>query len=232
MKKMIWLLLILGIITIGIYSYQKHYTNKPRNPEIQIDKVGTNLNPEKNRYIDNNPIKIGLYKYYNRYKDRELITEYRENWNYHKDISSFEVFYTIEEKINGNYFQDTFKQYLENYENIQNYKIGYKISFNTNDNEINKIILSPKDTEEFFDYLEIYLYDDFHRQKGIWYNHTTEEEMNEETLLTSIKLTAGKNINEIISDIKVEAFTYDYDDFDNAGNYRGISKYSIIVKRK
>ena len=132
--------------------------------------------------------------------------------------------------ITGNQFQNVFKDYLDKYTNIDNFKIGYKISFLTSNGEVNKTILSPKDTEEFFNYLEIYLYDDYHRQPGVWYSHTTEEEYNEETLLTSIKLTAGKNINDIISDITLTAFTYDYDDFDEFGNYKGISKYTIIVK--
>ena len=52
----------------------------------------------------------------------------------------------------------------------------------------------------------------------------------ENTLLTSIKLTAGKKVNEISSDILVTAFTYDNDDFDLDNNYIGISKYQIIIK--
>jgi len=40
-------------------------------------------------------------------------------------------------------------QYLQNYSNIDNYKIGYKISFtNINNENISKYILSPKDTED------------------------------------------------------------------------------------
>ena len=158
-----------------------------------------------------------------------LIKEYNAKWSYHNDISSFEVFYTNEKEIPGSNQIKTFDLYKNNYENIDDYRIGYIINFSTNEKEINKVIKSPKDTEEFFDYLEIYLYDDYHRTEGVWYSHTTEEEFNDETLLTSIKLTAGKLVEEINSDIKVTAFTYDSHDFDEDNNYIGNSKYTIIV---
>lgn len=232
MKKTLIFLIILTIIIFGSI-YHKNNQNKTNdiiNNNIKKDNIKTDIKEESNTYEDDNPIKLGLYKYYGRYKNRELVTEYNDTWTYHKDISSFEVFFTFENSITGNNFQDTFKNYYDKYENIDNYKIGYKISFITNNGEINKMILSPKDTEEFYEYLEVYLYDDYHREKGVWYSHTTEEEYNDNTLLTSIKLTAGINIKEIISDISLSAFTYDYDDFDENNNYRGISKYSIIVK--
>lgn len=231
MKKLLISLIIVIFCILGFIFYKEIYLTKDKeNNNIKQDSIKSDLEESDTKYIDNNPITIGLYKYYGRYKNRELITEYSNIWQYHQDISSFEVFYTNESSITGNYFQDTFKSYFDNYENIENYKIGYIISFITNNGEINKMILSPKDTEEFFDYLEVYLYDDYHREKGVWYSHTTKEEYNDETLLTSIKLTAGKNIKEIISDISLTAFTYTYKDIDEFDNYRGNSKYSIIVK--
>lgn len=223
--------LIIALSILGI-NYYLNEENKPvEDPKIKQENVTNNdIEPETGKYIDNNPIKLGLYKYYGRGKDRELIKEYNAKWQYHQDISSFEVYYTNEELITGNNQKETFDLYGMNYENIEEYKIGYQISFLTNEKEINKTILSPKDTEEFYDYLEIYLYDDYHRTPGVWYSHTTEEEFDEGTLLTSIKLTAGKKVNEITSDITLTTFTYDNDDFDEDGNYRGISKHTIIVK--
>ena len=231
MKKVLLTIILILIFFLGglsiNYNQDKDENN---NPIIKQENVDNDIEPEKNEYIDNNPIKLGLYKYYGRVKERELIKEYNATWQYHQDISSFEVYYTNEEFITNSRLKETFDNYKNNYVNIDNYKIGYQINFLTNDKEYNKPILSPKDTEEFFDYLEIYLYDDYHREPGVWYSHTLEEEMNDETLLTSIKLTAGKLISEIKSDISVTAFTYDYDDFDETGNYRGISKYTIVVK--
>lgn len=235
MKKIfLTLITLLIVISSLFFGYKYLYNIKNDNqvePSIKMDNVKPDINSEDTKYEDNNQIIVGLYKYYGRGKDRELISEYANNWTYHQDISSFEVLYTNDKTTNSNLLQDNFNEYFNTHENTSNYRIGYIISFMTNNYEINKTIISPKDTEEFFDYLEIYLYDDYHIQKGAWYSHTTEEEFSEETLLTSIKLTAGKNIEEITSDIKVTVFTYDFDDFDEFNNYRGNSKYTIVVKK-
>ena len=110
---------------------------------------------------------------------------------------------------------------------------GYSVLDAASGNEtIEKTILTPNDTTSFFDYLEIYLYDGYHRSANEWYSHTTEEEFNDKTIFTGIKLTSGKNVNQITSDIELTAFSYDKDDFDENRNYKGTSKYSIIVKKK
>jgi len=222
------------IITILILLYIVNplkNNNIVENPQSNIKNEDILEIEEKNKYTDTNPIIVGLYKNYHNGNNRKLIKEYNAKWSYHNDISSFEVFYTNEEEISGSNQIKTFDLYKNNYQNIDNYRIGYIISFSTTTKEINKIILSPQDTEEYFDYLENYLYDDYHRN-GEWYSHTTEEEYNDDTLLTSIKLTAGKLVNEITSSITLTAFTYDINDnnvFDENNNYLGNSKYTIIV---
>lgn len=221
------------LILLACLLYYDYSNNK------DASNIDTTIKEEKNNeeeikeeeYIDNNPIILGLYKNYRDGSNRKLITEYVSKWEYHKDISSFEVYYTNESEITNKNQIKTFDLYKDNYENIDEYKIGYTINFKISDIEVNKTIISPKDTEDFYDYLEIYLYDDYHRTGG-WYSHTTESEFNDNTLLTSIKLTAGKKVNEITSDIIVTAFTYDNkDNFDDLGNYRGKSSYKIIVKK-
>lgn len=229
-KHLLIIIILLVLVSTFIYTYSFKEKNIVENPQPTIkDEEMPKI--EKSKYIDNNPIKLGLYKYYSSSKNRELISEYQSNWEYHKDISSFEVFFTQESSIPSQKIAKLFDTYRNNYENIDNYRIGYIIEFNTIDTNINKTVISPKDTEEFFDYLEIYLYDDYHRTGG-WYSHTTESEFNDNTLLTSIKLTAGKKVEEITTDIIVTAFTYIKDDFDNNNNYLGKSKYQIIVKNK
>lgn len=233
MKKIIFVIVILILFgTIGTLYYinesnkkEEKFLTTPHN-NIEIKK---NESPQ---YIDLNPTKVGLYKYYGSAKNRELINDYPAKWVYHQDISSFEVFYSNEKTLSGKRLKTLFDECIKNYENVQNYRIGYEIKFETSDKEYRQTILSPKDTEIFFDILEIYLYDDYHREPGVWYSHTTEEEMNEDTLLTSIKLTAGKNIDLITTDINVIVFTYDEDDFDENGYYQGKSKYEITVKKE
>lgn len=233
MKRFMYMFIFIAILLFAFLIYKNN-----KNETIDTNTNNNYVKPKENKedkaieepeYIDDNPIKLGLYKNYRNGSKRKLITEYSAPWKYHTDISSFEVYYTQEDEISSGNQIKTFDLYKDNYENVVNYKIGYILNFKINDKEINKTIVRPKDTEEFYDYLEIYLYDDYHRTGG-WYSHTTDEEFNEKTLLTSIKLTAGKNIKEITSDILVTAFTYDKDDFDEQGNYIGISKYQIVVK--
>lgn len=233
MKKGLLFIIILIIIG-GIYFLYKDFNVKKDitdNSKIILETKKETEEKKQKIWKDDNQIKVGLYKYYGRGQNRKLISEYNDNWSYHNDISSFEVFYTNEDEIEGKTFQRIFKEIYDKYDNIENYKIGYEISFKTINEEFTKTILSPNDTLEYFDYIETYLYDDFHREIGVWYSHTTEEEMNDTTLLTSIKLTAGKKIEEVISDIYLTTFTYENeDDFEN-NKYRGISKYSIIIKK-
>lgn len=236
-KYIIILIILIGVSSIT-FSYIKKQNKKEDNTTIITDKEQNNeaINNEEEPFKDPNPIAVSLYKYYGRGKAREKITEYTNTWKYHTDISSFEVYYTTESTLKISNQQTLFDEYLKMHTDYNNYKIGYNVKFLINNKEINKTILSPKDTEEIFDYLELYLYDDYHRTPGVWYSHTTEEEMNEETLLTSIKLTSGKLVDEITSDITLTVFTYDITDTENKAftennEYIGNSKYSITIKR-
>ncbi|MCQ2456270.1 MAG: hypothetical protein MJ096_02840 [Clostridia bacterium] len=58
----------------------------------------------------------------------------------------------------------------------------------------------PADAEALNDgHLEIYLYDDVHQPDGAWYSHVTEYDLNDETVFSSIKVTAGEMIDEVTS---------------------------------
>ena len=225
MKKGIIIILIILLISGGIYLFYDY--NKEEKEPIKNANTSKIEEPIKEEWTDNNPIKLGLYKYYGSGKNRVLITEYSAPWTYHNDISSFEVFFTNEKEIPGTRFQEKY----DLYQNIELYKIGYYLEFDLNNQRVKKYVLTPNDTLEYYDYLELYLYDDYHQTPGVWYSHILEEEVNDDTLLTSIKLTAGKNIDSITSDITLTAFTYDNDDFKD-NEYIGISKYSIIVKKE
>ena len=242
MKKtlmIVVLILILMFLVFSIYTFDlKSKTILDKNDnKIKEDITEERINMqeesgEKEEYVDLNPINLGLYLSEN--GKRTLQTTYENIWQYHQDINTFNIFYTQEEEIDNSAVRIAYGKYLDEYDEdiINKYKNGFHIHFTTSEGIVDKTILSPKDTEEFYDFLEIYLYDGYHRKAGEWYSHTTEDDFNENTTLTSIKLTSGKRVNEIVSDIELTAFSYDSDDFDEDGNYKGISKYSIIVKRK
>ncbi len=225
------LILLIIIVYLAIYLVRDIPKNKHESFANTNNVVTNNTakeTPKKEEWKDNNPLKVGLY-----YNDKEegkriLKKEYTAAWTYHKDIVSFNVFYTDEEKISNGNLVKVFEDYMDSYdEDISNYRIGFIIEFN--DQKVQ--IISPKDTETIYDMLEIYLYDAIAHKNDSWYSHTTEDEFNKNTLLQGIKLTAGKNIKNIETDIKVTVFTYDEDDFDNKGLYKGNCTYSLTVKK-
>ena len=123
-------------------------------------------------------------------------------------------------------------KYNKPIENINNYKIGWEISFDTYDKKIYKKISFPNDTSDFYDYLEVYLYDSLNQEIGAWYSHLLDEQIKDNTLLTTIKLTCGNKCNEITSNIHVKVFSYNgNDDFDDLGFYRGSSYSNLIIKK-
>lgn len=233
MKKFLISLLIILLGISGYYAYYK-IDNKKVTDETPIntsesERIDNPQEEEKEEVMDNNPITLSLYKNY-KGEGRKKMTTFESTWTYHNDISSFEVFFTNIDSIPSGNFRDRFQEYYTTYSNIENYRIGYILKFSIDNIEKEYLIKSPKDTEEYFNYLETYLYDDYHREKGVWYSHTLESEMNDETLLTSIKLTSGKEVERITSDITLTAFTYDK----NNANFdinKTNSKYTITVKK-
>lgn len=217
------ILLILVIVLVGCTPKEelKEEQNKlENNNDIKEEII-------EEEYIDNNPIKLGLYLYTGGYSNKEKLSTYETNFESGKDIGSFEVFFTDEEVISGNSFKSLFNTYYDKYVNIDNYKIGYNIEFTLNDGTVNKFNLLKPNTYLYKDYFYTYLYDDIHVNEGEFYSHL--ESIDDNTLITSIKIYAVDKIDEV-KEIKLTAFTYDSDDdFDVDGNYRGISKYSIDI---
>ena len=172
----------------------------------------------KDTYIDNNPIKLGIFLSNNNYYNKEVIEDtYYTSLTNGVDIGSFEVFLTDDKTISGTKFKD-----------INKYKIGYNIGYTLKDStSYNSTFLEP-DIFRYSKYFYIYFYDDVNAPNG-FYSHL--ESINDNTLMTSVKLYAVDEIDEVES-ITLTAFTYDEDDFDKENNYRGNSKYTINIKRK
>lgn len=181
------------------------------------------------KYVDDNPVKISLYTSGENATVDKVPEKLDIPWVKKKDITVLNIILTDEEYLNFNYFQDIWKKYADTYE--KKYKVGWYLSFNLSDGtKIEQMIFSPKYVEYFYDYLEIYLYDSANVAKDVWYSHLLEKDMNDDVILTSMKLTAGSKYEEIVSPITVMGFTYDSDDdFDENGNYRGNSKYIVNI---
>lgn len=223
MKKIFLFILIL--LVSGCSSKEDNNVTKDNPVEENKEEI-----VEEEKYIDDNPIKLGIFLSNNNYSNKEVIKDaYYADFISGKDIASFEVFFTDDEVINGTKFKDVWYKYYNNYSDIDNYKIGYNIKFILSDGTNFEGNFLEPDIYRFSDYFYVYLYDDVHQEDGTIYSHL--ESMNDDTLITSIKLYAVDGIDKV-ENIILSAFTYDSeDDFDNDGNYRGNSRYAIRIKR-
>ena len=165
-------------------------------------------------------------------KTRVRISEFTSARKAKKDIDCFEIFASTDESVSGKSFRAMWNAVWESHENRDNAKIGFEIEFTCGDTVVKKTLLKPSDAEEFFDYLEIYMYDDIHQTPGQWYTHLDDDDMKEETIISSIKLTSGSKIAEV-GDIILTAFIYNGEDcFSASGSYIGTVLASVTIKEK
>ena len=220
MKKLVLVIILLPLL-VGC-------NNKENND------LNTNVNENKNEetVIEENEIEevkmeIGMYIYSN--KTRTLLNDYKTDFILNQDLLSVEVYNVKKEELESGTQKELWNKYYEQYKDI-NPKIAYHIKFSTTDSGlIEQTIYSPKDTEQIYDYMQIYLYDDINQLDNTTYTHITEEEINDDTILTSIKLTGSKKTDNINSDIELSAFMY----IDNNTNINDTNnKYKIIISRK
>lgn len=214
MKKILIIITLLFTLT--------SCTKKPNDPIDLDDTLDINIST----YKDDNPIKVGLYV------DEYLSKEYTTTKTNMQDITVFNIYYTNKEKLENNYIKYNFNKYYNEYENIDKYKIGFIISFSVNDKTYREQILTPDCEFLFAPYIYIYLYDDIHQPPNTWYSHLLPEEVNDNTIYSSIKLFKADHANEITSPITLSVFTYDEDDFDNNHNYIGSSIYTTTINIK
>ena len=221
MMKKIILCLILILSLIGCEKKEAEKEEKKEEQNNEVIPIVTDT------YTDDNDTILGLYLYKNSYTNRKLVTTYETNFVPLTDIVSLEVFSSLDSEISGANFSDVFKSY---YDLNSKYKIGFEVSFEVGDETYRKTILKPDNFFGIYRFIQIYLYDDVHQPPNTFYSHIEDNEYDDNTLLTSIKLTASTDINMVTSDIMVTVFSYDNDDFDDEGYYRGNSKYQVIIK--
>lgn len=197
--------------------------------EKQEVKKEPSINQEENVVEQKQEvIPIGMYVKQN--GERVLTKEYSSLFALNQDVGVFSVFYTLEEKISGASIKDVWNSYLEKQPSSSLYKIGYHIFFETQDMSISQTILKPEDAYGFYDYMQVYLYDDIHQEDGAFYTHI--EKMGETSLLTSIKLTGSTHTYEIVSPITLTAFLYQgNDDFGQNGMYKGTHMFSMVITK-
>lgn len=221
MKKIFLVIIIL--LTIGCHKM----TEDERKIEEAINNPPTNTpEPTEVPYVDDNPIKVGIYK------DYKLVHEYNKKFKNQTDIAIFNILFTNEEKVTKNgTFKKTWKKYYDQYENANEYKIGFEIDVEINGERQENIMLNPKNQHKIYPTLYAYLYDDIHNSG--YYSHVEMKDVKDNTIYSSIKLYLHKETNKITSPITLTVFTYkDDNDFDENGHYRGNSKHTITIYNK
>lgn len=221
MKKIIITISLLFILTGCGPTYYEDAINEP----ISNNQVDENIE-EENKYIDNNPIKVALYDDYNK------ITNYSTTLANFKDIGVFNIYYTDIDKLDSNNIKNNYELYYNQYENIENYKTGFYITFEAEGNKIEQLVLNPNNQHSMTPYLYVYLYDDINQTPGTYYSHLEPKDMKDNTIYSSIKLFLAQEGSKISSPITLTVFTYDEDDFTEDKKYRGNSSYTITIDTK
>ena len=234
-KKVVVLALICVMaMTLFLVSCQ----NATGDQETSGTQVATQATAQETEtvYQDASSVnEIGLYLKHREIGSYELIEEYTGPWTAGIDIKAFEAFASNETNISGETYGNLWKARWFDNDEAQNSKIGYCLSFTlSGGKEYVQTMIRPSDTVgEFNDYIEVWIYDDIYNLGASWYSHLTEADFNEESICSSIKLTAAEKIGDV-NTIKLKAFIYDSNsDFDSeSGEYIGINSYEITINRE
>ena len=155
--------------------------------------------------------------------------EFSAKWKKGEDIGSFEVIASEEARLEGDFFGDIFGGCWTRYADADKCKIGFTLRYTLEDgSEVKYTMLSP-DHIQHTEYIECWLYDDYHREPHKSYSHI--KKMKDDTLITSIKLTCGRKIKEV-SEIWLTAFICtSADEFDADQNYTGPTSCTLHITR-
>ena len=233
MKK---ILLILLSITIALTGCKKENSMEESNDikEIEeeiIEKEEIVEEPEQEEiieeYKDENTTPIAIYK------NKEKVTEYKTNYTLGKDIAKFQIFPSNEDHLSysGNFGRAFHNEWIK-YSPNNNLKIGVNLKYDLGDGRVaSHTIKHVPETYAYEGYILLFLYDDYDLEvNNKIYSHIEVGEENENTVISSIKLYPGSAVHDINSKVEITVFTYDgEDDFDEFGEYRGNSKYTITM---
>ena len=227
MKKLFITILILVLCTTGCsFRIDKSKEVEKSTKTIEEPKE------VKEEYQDDNKMPISIYQDGNYELNR--IDNYKTKFTLGTDIAVFQIFPSTEKTVKyKTRFADTFYEEWNKIDTNKTYKMAYHLSYTLKDGtNISHYIYSPKDTMKYKKYIKIYLYDDYSHRNDSWYSHITDDEYNDNTYMTSIKLTPGTDISKVNSSVELMAFTYNgEDDFEN-NEYRGISKDILVIENE
>lgn len=217
MKKIILLLVLLLVIISGC---DKKEIKKKEKKKVEVEYV--------EKYEDLNTTPISFYTS----NDSGLVklTKINKKLVSLEDIGIFQIYPSNEESIsfNGGFGNSFYNEWMK-YNTNNNLKIGYNIKFSTDEEDFSYNIFNPSNCMEKWEYLLNYLYDDYANRGKSFYSHIEENEFNENTLPTSIKLQSNDKALSIKNKILLTVFTYDSEDDFLDGEYRGNSSSTLTI---
>ena len=228
MKKIILLITIILILT-GCNTNKNNNLNNQEISNNNQEQHNNETNTENkdlniDTYKDENPVKVALYE------NNKIVKSYNTKISNNKDIAVFDVYYTNDEETTEKNTKSNFLKYYNMYENISNIKTGFYFEFEAENKKIEHLVLDPTSEYALDPYFYIYLYDDINQEPYTYYSHLTKEEMNDSTIISSIKIYSAEAENKITSPITLNVFTYDsLDDITEDNHYRGNSSYTITI---
>ena len=237
-KKTIPFLIILTIIISVIYTTilinKNKNVDKNNNENVEIENTEIEIEEtiEEPKYKDENQVPISLY--IEQGDQLVKISEYSCDWSPENVLNLFYAIPSTEESISSYNFDSMWKEKIAAYPNGDKCRIGYQVSFKYEDgNTYTYNLKCPDDTYFTFPKVMTYLYDDVNLVPGKPYYHITQDVMYDYTIASSIKLVGDVDSDKIEGPITLTAFCFDSeDDFDEEGNYRGNSKYTITITRE
>lgn len=228
------LAMVLGLLAgCKAPSVNPSYTPSPAATQTPAATPSPVATPSPTADPDRPP--IGLYLPEAGSSKRVLVSTFTGPWEQGKDIDCFEAIASQQPSLSGGSFRRLWQAQWALYPKADTYRIGYTLAFTLASGEVvQQTILGPADvTDAYTPYIEVYLYDDIHQQAGVRYSHLLESEMDEQTVITSIKLTAGEQIEQV-QRIELTAFVYrDSTEFDaDTGAYTGPGGYTIAIENE
>ena len=217
MKKILLILIILFMVGCSNETDEEtkrieKLINDPPKEEVKKEPV----------YVDVNPIKVGLYK-----NGKLVKSPYKSKFQNKKDIAVFDIVYTNIDNLGSTNLKNNWYKYYNQYTNIEDYKTGFYISFETKEKKYENLIKDPSKQDWFHPYLYYFLYDGVHATGR--YSHLEMKDIKESTIYSTIKIYIHLKTDEIISPITLTVFTYkDENDFKD-GYYRGNSFYTVEI---
>ncbi len=225
MKKKYLILLIILLLTFGCNKKEnnkENTENKEKEPAPIIEPE-----PKEPEYVDLNNTPIGIYK------NNQRVTEYKETFKVGKDIAMFKIYPSTEDYLSlSGSFGESFNNKWKEYNTNGNLKIGFNLQYDVIDGRhFSHTIRHIPDNYAYAGHILVFLYDDYDLTvNNKIYKHIDIEEETDSSMFSSIKLFGEKSCGEITSKVYLTVFTYDSDDdFDEKGEYRGNSKYTITI---